>query len=104
MICLSSLITRSDGKEKSADGLTTFFERLRDDLSLELFLKPHLLQAAVLFFELFNGDIHAAVLDPTFEKILLLMLLFLGDVHHKHSKERSNLMTKLISFKFDNIS
>ena len=49
-----------------------FFERLRDDLRLELFLKVHLLEPAVLFFELFHarhhGYIHAAVLGPPFVK------------------------------------
>ncbi len=54
------------------DGLTTFFERLRDDLCLELFLRVHLLQPAVFFFELFHarhhGYIHAAVLGPPFVK------------------------------------
>ena len=49
-----------------------FFERLRDDLSLELFLKAQLLQAPVLFLELFHarhhGYIHAAVLSPPFVK------------------------------------
>ena len=42
-----------------------FFERLRHDLGLELFLKVHLLQAAIFFFQLFHaghhGDIHAAI-------------------------------------------
>ena len=49
-----------------------FFERLRDNFSLELFLKVHLLEPSVLFFELFHarhhGDIHAAVLGPPFVK------------------------------------
>ncbi len=49
-----------------------FFERLRHNLSLELFLKVHLLQPAVLFFELFHtrhhGYIQAAVLGPPFVK------------------------------------
>ena len=49
-----------------------FFERLRDNFSLELFLKVHLLQAAVLFFKLFHarhhGHIHAALLGPPFVK------------------------------------
>jgi hypothetical protein len=54
------------------DGLTIFFERLRHNLSLELFLKVHLLQASVFFFELFHarhhGNIHAAELSPPFVK------------------------------------
>ena len=49
-----------------------FFERLRHDLSLEFFLKVHLLQTTVLFFKLFHarhhGHIHAAVLGPPFVK------------------------------------
>jgi hypothetical protein len=54
------------------DGLTTFFERLCHNLSLELFLKVHLLQASVFQFELFHARhhvcIHAAVLGPPFVK------------------------------------
>ena len=53
-------------------GSPLFFEGLRNDLGLELFLKVHLLQAAVLFFELFHarhhGHIHTAVLGPLFVK------------------------------------
>jgi hypothetical protein len=49
-----------------------FFERLRDDLNLELFLKVHLLQTTVLLFKRFNarhhGHIHASVLSPPFVK------------------------------------
>ena len=49
-----------------------FFEGLRHDLSLELFLKVHLLQTTVLFFELFHarhhGHIHITVLGSPFEK------------------------------------
>ncbi len=54
------------------DGLTTFFERLRHNLSLELFLKVHLLQASVFFLEFFHarhhGYINATVLGPLFVK------------------------------------
>ena len=50
----------------------TFFKRLRDDFSLELFLKVYLLQPAALFFKFFHarhhGSIHAAVLGPPFVK------------------------------------
>ena len=49
-----------------------FFESLRDNFGLELFLKVHLLQAAVFIFKLFHarhhGYIHAAVLGPPFVK------------------------------------
>ena len=49
-----------------------FFEGLRHDLGFELFLKVHLLQTTVLFFELFHarhhGHIHTAVLGPPFVK------------------------------------
>ena len=49
-----------------------FFKRLRHDLGLELFLKVHLLQSAIFFFQLFHarhhGHIHAAVLSPPFLK------------------------------------
>jgi hypothetical protein len=49
-----------------------FYERLRHDLGLELFLKVHLLQSPVLFLELFHARhheyIHAAVLGPSFVK------------------------------------
>ena len=49
-----------------------FYEGLRHDLSLELFLKVHLLQTTVLFFELFHarhhGHIHTAVLGSPFVK------------------------------------
>ena len=45
--------------------VTAFFEGLRHDLSLELFLEVHLLWAPVLFFELFHAGyrrhIHAAI-------------------------------------------
>jgi hypothetical protein len=54
------------------DGLTTFFERIRDDLSLKFFLKVHHIQASALFFELLHarhhGYVHAAVLGPPFVK------------------------------------
>jgi len=47
-----------------------FFESLRHNLSIELFLKLHLLQATVYFFQSFHarhhGDIHDAVLGPPF--------------------------------------
>ena len=49
-----------------------FFERLRDNFSLELFLKVHLLQATVFIFKLFHarhpGHIHAPVLGTPFVK------------------------------------
>ena len=49
-----------------------FFESLRDNFSLELFLKVHLLQTTVLFLQLFHarhhGDIHAPVLSTSFVK------------------------------------
>ncbi len=49
-----------------------FFKRLRHNLGLELFLKVHLLQSAIFFFQLFHarhhGHIHAAVLGPSFVK------------------------------------
>ena len=54
------------------DGLTTFFERLRHDLRLELFLKVHLLQTTVLFFKLFHArhheHVHTAALGSPFVK------------------------------------
>jgi hypothetical protein len=49
-----------------------FLEHLRNDLGLELFLKVHLLQSAVFFFELFHaghhGHVHAATLGTPFVK------------------------------------
>ena len=38
-----------------------FFERLRHDCSLELFLKGHLLQTAVFFFQLFHARHHGYI-------------------------------------------
>ena len=58
--------------QASSGAFAPAIERLRHDLCLELFLKVHLLQAAVFFFELFHarhhGDIHAVALGPPFVK------------------------------------
>jgi hypothetical protein len=54
------------------DGLTTFFKDLRDNLSLQFFLKVHLLQPVVFLFVLLHarhqGHINTAVLGPPFVK------------------------------------